>query len=387
MDIVVAYCEQWDTPLRTSKHHYIERLAELGHRILYIEIPVTPLSILKRPKEFFCHILPSLQKDPRPIKPNIWAMTGIFLLPYHKGFGGIFDKLWLNKINQFIFLRKIKKVLKQLNFNFPSFIIYYPLLQPIMHRLPHQNILFHIVDEWQALTGIPLSMAQLTEKMLQQADATVVSAQRLLDRYQAKSKRIVLIRHGTDISLFAKARQQIQMDSRLQALASPRIGYYGALHKLDFELIKKTALSRPDWSFVFIGPSQGSQGYTVKTSLPPNVYIWSPLPREKLPFFLAGIEVFWMPFVINELTESMCSIKIYEILAAGLPIVMSDLKESKMIAKDLALYATDANSHLICLNQALKLNAPDHVLRRREAVKDCSWENRLNEFLKVLQSK
>lgn len=79
-DIVVAYCEWWDTPLRTSKHHYVERLANRGHRVLYVEVPPTPLSIEKRPGEFLTETVPRLHAGAEPVRPNVWAMTGVFLV-------------------------------------------------------------------------------------------------------------------------------------------------------------------------------------------------------------------------------------------------------------------------------------------------------------------
>ena len=42
---LVLYCEDWNTNLTTSKHHFIERLAKENNEILYLEIPLIYLAI------------------------------------------------------------------------------------------------------------------------------------------------------------------------------------------------------------------------------------------------------------------------------------------------------------------------------------------------------
>ena len=37
-NFVFLYCEDWDTPLRTSKHHFIDRLAKEGARVQTIKL-------------------------------------------------------------------------------------------------------------------------------------------------------------------------------------------------------------------------------------------------------------------------------------------------------------------------------------------------------------
>ena len=131
MDIVTCYCESWDTPLRTSKHHYLERLAEKGHRILYIEIPFNPLSVLKRPGEFLDNILPRYRAGVQQVKNNIWAMTGFFPFPYHRGLGGVFDREVLNSLNQKYFLPRLRRAMAYLDIREPVILNYYPLAYQI----------------------------------------------------------------------------------------------------------------------------------------------------------------------------------------------------------------------------------------------------------------
>ncbi len=387
MDIVVAYCEHWDTPLRTSKHHFIDRMAKDGHRILYIDTPPSILTFLRRPLFFIQSVCPRIFKAPKEVDKNIWTMTGFSPFPYHKACFGIFDHLFLNMLNQKFFLHKLKKAMKNLRFESPHLIVYLPFIIPVLDQIKWQRILFHIIDEWQELPGIPRTMTQLTKEMLQKAGVTIVTSQRLYDRYASFSKNIHLLRHGTDVELFRPVVDfEVEEDDRFKKIQCPRIGYYGALHKLDFELIGSVARTRTDWSFIFMGPIKGQQGFKIPHNFPKNVYFFDPVERIKLPNFLAGIGVFWMPYLINELTHSMCSIKIFEVLSAGLPIVISDLVESREVLQKIGCFACSTKEHLVQIDRALGMNQPAVRMKRAEFVKDCDWKQKKRRFLEYLES-
>lgn len=385
MDIVVVYCEPWDTPLRTSKRHYLERLADRGHRVLYVEMPANPLSVARRPRDFFRRHLPRIRAGLIPLRKNIWAVTGVFPLFYHRGFGGIFDHAWLNTFNQRFFLRRLVRTMRALDFDHPVILSYYPLILPVVDEINPARVVFHMVDEWQGLAGIPRSMAGLTRGMLQRADVTIVSSRTLLERYRADAREIHLLRHGTDLALFNPVlEKKVAPDGRVTALPGAKVGYYGALHKLDFDLIREVASQRPGWSFVFLGPISGNQGIGAPPSLPPNVRFWDAWPREELPGFLAGLDLFWMPFVRSELTHAMCPIKLFEALSTGIPVVSADLDETRDVGGEMVEYARDARGHLEAIERALVLDNAARRKSRAVAVAGYDWSVRTAEFSELL---
>lgn len=386
MDFIVTYCERWDTPLRTSKHHYIERLAADGHRILYVEVPANPMSALRRFGEFKTQAMPRLRAGVEAVANNIWVMTGFVPLPYNPAMGGIFDWPWVNSLNQHVLLPRLKAAQMQLGFLAPILLSYYPLAMPIINKLGLSRTVFHIVDEWQGMVGIPRSMAQLTQQMLKHADVTIVTSSRLFNRYKPSAKRIELLRHGTDIALFgAVSSGKVRPDVNLLSMPGRKIGYYGALHKLDIQLIIRIAQARPEWSFVFVGPISGGQGVRLQREFPSNIHFHGVVPRSRLPEFLAALDVFWMPFVVNELTKSMCPIKIYEVLSAGVPLVASDLDECRAVAGQYVYFAQSMGEHLAQLERAANLHNPEEARQRAESMQGYDWDNRYQEFLRLIQ--
>lgn len=386
MDFIVTYCECWETSLRTSKHHYIERLAADGHRVLYVEVPANPMSMLARFSEFKSQVLPRIRAGVEKVADNIWVMTGFVPLPYHPALWGIFDQLFVNQLNQRVFLPRLNAAQEKLRFKAPILLSYYPFVFPIIKEVGVSFTVFHMVDEWQGMAGIPRSMAKLTQAMLKHADVTIVTSSRLYERYKLSAKRIELLRHGTDLSLFEPvSKGSVTPDSRMQAFIGTKIGYYGALHKLDVEIIVRAAEARPNWTFVFVGPMVGARGVRQQDTFPPNVHFFGEMPHASLPEFLAGLDSFWMPFVVNELTRSMSPIKMSEVLSAGLPIVTSDLDECRAMSGSLALFARNVDEHLAQLERSISMRSPKETKLRVEAMRDYDWNNRYKEFSKLLQ--
>tara|TARA_B100001059_G_scaffold228624_1_gene259984 strand:- start:11401 stop:12183 length:783 start_codon:yes stop_codon:yes gene_type:complete len=257
---------------------------------------------------------------------------------------------------------------------------------PVLDRLAPRKVVFHMVDEWQGIRGIPRSTARLTAEMLKIADTSIVTSRRLYERYAPVAKHIKLLRHGTDLSLFGPvATGRVELDQNTAPYLGIKIGYYGALHKLDFDLVRRMAQSKQEWTFLFVGPEVGGQGVAQKEEFPPNVVFLGAYPRTRLPQFLASIDAFWMPFIVNELTHSMCPIKIFEVLSSGVPFVATDLDESREVAGKIGLFASNDAEHLEKLGEALTSRSREMSERYIEHVAQYDWAVRYKSFLEILQ--
>jgi len=172
--------------------------------------------------------------------------------------------------------------------------------------------------------------------LLDSADLVLCSAEGL---YQAKLKTargaVLLVRNGADVEHFAPKRRPVPKE--LAGLPGPIVGYIGAVADwFDFELVRSAALSRPEWSFVFIGALFGSKSAGDPRSLRliadlPNVHLLGARPYRELPPYLEAFDVATIPFKINGLTEDTDPIKVYEYLAAGVPVVSTPLPEVRRL--------------------------------------------------------
>ena len=129
---------------------------------------------------------------------------------------------------------------------------------------------------------------------------------------------------------------------------------------------------------------KGPQGLKVKVELPANCEIWPPWKKEQLPSFLNFIDVFWMPFQNNQLTNFMSPIKLYEVMSTGKPIVSEDLVELRSAGGKLNLYADSFQTHIDYLQYQIDNDSVEEGDKRIDYVSAFSWRNRLESFREFL---
>ncbi len=379
MDIFVCYCEEWETRLVTSKQHYIRSLAKENSRVIYAEVPKSIFHILIS-KRILNNIYNFLFEERfYKSEENIWVMKSYTLFPYSRKFG-LFDTLLLNKLNQLSVLKQIKKCFKKIDFKDPVLISYYPFIYPVIKKINFKKIIFHVVDNWMAF-NVPRSMNSLIEKMTITADVTITSSSIMHKELSKFSKDVYLLDHGTDIDLFKPVINfEIEEHKLIYDMKKPIIGYYGALHKIDFKLVSEVSTIHHDKSFIFIGPISGEQGIKSNLILPKNVFLFESISREELPNILVGLDLFWMPFKNDEITKYMLPIKIFEVLSAGLPVISTDLPECRRVGKDLVNYASDVKDFSNLINHITGDNNTDLRYHRAISMREYDWSERYKIF-------
>ena len=99
-------------------------------------------------------------------------------------------------------------------------------------------------------------------------------------------------------------------------------GYIGAIASwTDTRMIEQVAQIRKDYQFVFIGQKIG------RPYIPNGVRFIESKPYHQLPGYVASFTVGLAPFVKSEMTRAVNPVKVYEYLAAGVPVVATPLPE------------------------------------------------------------
>jgi glycosyltransferase involved in cell wall biosynthesis len=202
---------------------------------------------------------------------------------------------------------------------------YSPMALGFTRHLRPIATIYDCMDELSAFLGAPPALRARERELFERADLVFTGGQSLYEAKRGQHRAVFEFPSSIDVEHFRRARAA-QGDPPDQALAHPRIGYFGVIdERLDLDLIAEIADARPDWQIVMIGP-------VVKISpdsLPrrTNIHYLGSRPYAALPSYIAGWDVAIMPFARNEATRFISPTKTPEYLAAGRPVVSTAIHD------------------------------------------------------------
>ena len=112
----------------------------------------------------------------------------------------------------------------------------------------------------------------------------------------------------------------------------------------------------------------------------PNIHFLGRKPYEELPGFCKGFDVALNPFAINELTLAANPLKVREYLAAGLPVVSTDIPEVRILSD--CLVGTDHANFIERIEEGLKSRKPRAEIS--DAVRHESWDAKVDELRSIM---
>jgi glycosyltransferase involved in cell wall biosynthesis len=146
------------------------------------------------------------------------------------------------------------------------------------------------------------------------------------------------------------------------------------------------ARSRPKWSFALVGPTGPGDPRADVSALvdEPNIHLLGARSYAELPQVLRGADAGIIPYARNPLTESVFPMKVYEYLAAGLPVVATPLPA----LVDVPDIATAANPQDIAglLEDAIEHDTATARAERSQRAQSHSWNTRLAQIATAIES-
>ena len=189
----------------------------------------------------------------------------------------------------------------------------------------------------------------------------------------------MLFRSGVDLTFIQES--DISLPVEYENIPSPIAVYIGALHEwFDADLVYRSAISLPEYSFVIIGPVERDLSQLEKLD---NVFILGKKPYERIAQFLSNADVGIIPFdTVNhiELIESINPLKLYEYFACGLPVVSMNWHQLKELGSPAFLCNTTEEF----INAIKKANKDNGQTAIKEFAQSADWVKRLNNVLDIL---
>jgi len=376
-DIVCVGFADWDTELWTNQHHLMSRLAR-ENRVLFVE------SLgLRRPQlagRDLARIWRRLRRGLSPPREadGVYVLSPL-VLPLHR------SRL-ARALNARLLPALVARAARLLGLSRPILWAYVPQAEVLIDALAPSLVVYHCVDDIAAQERIDTDSFRAAEqRFAARADLVLASAPALARRLRAFSEHVLEAPNVADTELFATAlapSPPARVDPAIAALPAPRVVFTGAIVglKLDIPLLVALARLRPSWSFALVGPIGPGDPRTDVSALEaePNIHLLGARSYEQLPDVLRGADAGLIPYARNRLTDSIFPMKVYEYLAAGLPVIATPLPALEGVAG--VLSAPDAAAMAQALERELAADGPERRAERSRAAAAHSWERRLQEI-------
>jgi glycosyltransferase involved in cell wall biosynthesis len=373
-EIVCVGTADWQTELPINQHQLMGRLA-VHNRVLFVE------SLgLRRPQlasRDLRRIWRRLARGLRGVRQldGVWVLSPL-VLPFH-------GSAAVRSLNRRLLRLQVGRAARKLGFRQLLLWGYAPQAEALLDVLDPGTVVYHCVDDVAAQKGVDAeSFRASEERFADRADLVLASAPALAERMRTLSDRVLYAPNVADTALFATALEDGPVDSALDPLPRPRLVFQGAIvaTKLDLSLLAEVARLRPEWSIVLVGPrGAGDPSGDLSTlEQAPSIHFVGPRDAAALPTVLRGADVGLIPYAINDLTRSVFPMKVYEYLAAGLPVLSTPLPALEGV--DEIEIAADAQGMAAAIERELARDSAERRHERSQRAASHSWEARIEEI-------
>lgn len=249
---------------------------------------------------------------------------------------------------------------------FPS-----PMTRRIIDVLRPQLVVYDCASAFRKDPFVHPSVVAAEDWLLKRADLVITDSRKLWEQHSGVNNHCYWIATGVDYAEFAD-----QGKAATRFAQEPVIGYVGTLHRwLDIELITRIVEERPGWKFVFVGPRRARTDLGRLEQLP-NVRMLGPRPHGELPALLGQFDVTWIPYKLAEFTQYVFPTKLLEYLAAGRPVVSTNLPEVQKFAPPVRIGTTaqEIEEHIAAALQS----PPDD--RGRDLARAFDWQIQMRQI-------
>jgi glycosyltransferase involved in cell wall biosynthesis len=368
---IICFSNDWDEdPL--SKKHIMTRLAA-RNRVLWID------SIgIRRPRATSRDLVRALGKlrhftrGLRRVHPSLHVFSPLSV-PFHAS-------ALARRASRTMLRWSVRRACRQLAFRDPITWTFMPTSAEVAGSLGEKLLVYHCVDEHSEFTGVDRdALLALERRLTEKADCVVVSSDRLYATRRPVNPRTYLVQHGVDVEHFRQACDpDTPVAEDIRRLRRPVIGFFGILADwVDLGLIRFLADARPQWDLALIGAR--ATDLSVLDGAP-NVHLLGHKPYAALPSYAKGFAVAIVPFVRNELTVAGNPLKLREYLAAGLPVVSTDVPEVAKMTGAPVRIGGDRESFLSAIQEILDSGHSGPRMAVSRQMDRQSWDHRVEEL-------
>jgi len=365
--------EDWWYHHPHSKYHLMRRFAKAGNRVIFVNSISMGLPSLAN-KDLLPRIVRKLRSYARLARSTPEGVTVVSpaVIPF-------FGSRIVRATNRKLLAVQIGRLARRGGLTRPILWIAIPTAADMIGQFDERLVIYQVSDKYDANmmdhATDQATIAKLHDQAIDKADLVFYSGQKLLAEAERGRERSFLLEQAVDFDHWSPVGTgNLEVAEAVARIPRPRLGYFGAIEPwlVDQKLIKRAALERPDWQWIFIGNK--SRGVEIEAL--PNTHFLPPVPYQQLPHYAAGFDVCVLPWdTAHSFTSYGSAIKVREYLATGLPVVISPLPEYESMSEVLRI-ARSHDDWFRLVGEALNEKDLAAARARQAAVSGGTWDAR-----------
>lgn len=378
--VVICSAHYWGSAIQVSAHHYARLFSRDGAKVLFLSTPVTPFHAIATPRslDHRRRFVAWWERGRADRASGVTQFMPMTVLPLSSVVGLRFP--WALRNWWRYTVPSLSRELRELGFFRPDLAIVDSALGAFIPDLLAPGVTVYRMTDYNAgFASSTAQLADLEEELARRADIVAVTAAELVPRAQlmAPHKKILHLPHGVDLPHFA-APGAVPEDMKF--ITRPLAIYVGSLREwFDYDLVSWLAEQLPEMSFVLIGPDRAARGMLSER---PNIHLLGERPYSAVPSYLTAADVGIIPFDREKypsLVDHANPLKLYEYMAAGLPVVSTDWPVLRRLGSPALLSRTRSeyrDNLLIAIDEAPSLGPKGEQFAR-----DHGWEASYQKLL------
>lgn len=371
MNILFYGGHKWGSGPWFRKQQFASRLCKRGHKVFYIESSVSMMRI--KSTDEISYFKTKINK----INENLYIITPSALFPFPNNY--LSRKLYNLKL-----LKDIKKYFRRNKIS--DFILWFNQveLSSVLKNITQLKI-FDLADDRPYYSKLAndekgyQTMLHYVREAFIESDISIVSALKIKEKYQEYSKSdIIVIPNGHNIDI-TKVRN-FERPLELKDIKNPIVGFVGTLFWfLDEDLIEYLISKRPQYNFVFVGPTQNNFNVN-RIKKYKNCYLLGEKKKTDIPKYINSFDVCLNPFKVHEVNDSVSPVKVFEYLAMKKNVVSTRMYslEKEKISQNI-IFADTHDDYLVKVDNILK--SKSRKIMDKKILSEYSWDSLFEKLL------
>ncbi len=317
-NIVIFSSIDWDF-IWQGHQEIAYQLSQNGNRVLFVEntgVRAPNIKDISRIKNRIKNWFKSI-KGFRKISHNLYVFSPI-ILPFPYSNIAIF-------INKLLLKGLLLRWFRIMKFEDPIIITFIPtkLINSLLDSINRKILVYYCIDSFENSSKGARKIIESEKVTFKKSDIVFVTSYKLYDKAKQYNNEVHIVPFGVSLRNFQNIDNKLYPD--IANIKKPIVGYVGGIHKwMDFELLRKMALTLPDVSFVFIGPVQTDISLIEELD---NIYLLGKKDHRQLSSYISAFDICIIPYKIADYTSNVYPTKLNEYLFLEKKVVSTKLFE------------------------------------------------------------